>query len=52
MNKLNITINFDLDGTLCGLYDVPNWLEMLIAETLPLTQKPNPCSAFALSQES
>ena len=32
MKKLNITINFDLDGTLCGLYDVPNWLEMLIAE--------------------
>ena len=22
-------IYFDLDGTLCGLYDVPNWLDML-----------------------
>ena len=30
--KMNITINFDLDGCLVGLYDVPNWLEMLIAE--------------------
>ena len=30
--KLNITINFDLDGTLAGLYDVPNWLDYLIAE--------------------
>lgn len=27
-----ITINFDMDGTLTGLYSVPNWLEMLIAE--------------------
>jgi len=25
------TIWFDLDGTLAGLYDVPNWLDMLIA---------------------
>lgn len=25
------TIWFDLDGTLAGLYDVPNWLPMLIA---------------------
>ena len=32
MNKLNITINFDLDGCLVGLYDVPNWLDYLIAE--------------------
>ena len=24
------TIWFDLDGTLAGLYDVPNWLSMLI----------------------
>ena len=32
MKKLNVTINFDLDGTLCGLYDVPNWLDYLIAE--------------------
>ena len=32
MKKLNITINFDLDGTLAGLYDVPNWLDYLIAE--------------------
>ena len=25
------TIWFDMDGCLCGLYDVPNWLPMLIA---------------------
>lgn len=30
--KMNITINFDLDGCLVGLYDVPNWLDYLIAE--------------------
>ena len=29
--KLNITINFDLDGTLADLYGVDGWLEMLIA---------------------
>ena len=32
MKKLNITICFDLDGTLAGLYDVENWLDYLIAE--------------------
>jgi hypothetical protein len=31
-NKMNITINFDMDGTLCNLYGVENWLEKLIAE--------------------
>lgn len=37
MNKLNITINFDMDGTIADLYGVDNWLEMLIAEdTTPL----------------
>lgn len=31
-------ICFDMDGTLVSLYDVPNWLEMLIAEdTTPYT---------------
>ena len=30
--KLNITINFDMDGTLCGIYDVEDWLAMLEAE--------------------
>ena len=29
---LNITINFDMDGTIADLYGTPNWLEMLIAE--------------------
>ena len=32
MIKLNITINFDMDGTIADLYGVDNWLEMLIAE--------------------
>ena len=31
-NELNITINFDMDGTIADLYGVENWLEMLIAE--------------------
>lgn len=30
--KVNITINFDLDGTLCNLYGVENWLDYLINE--------------------
>lgn len=43
MKKLNITINFDMDGTIADLYGVENWLEYLInedatpyAEALPL----------------
>ena len=28
----NITINFDMDGTIADLYGVDNWLEYLIAE--------------------
>ena len=28
----NITINFDMDGTIANLYGVENWLDMLIAE--------------------
>ena len=31
MKKLNVTINFDLDGTIADLYGVDGWLEMLIA---------------------
>ena len=35
-NRLNITINFDMDGTIANLYGVENWLEMLIAgDTTP-----------------
>ena len=30
MKQLNVTINFDMDGTIADLYGVPNWLEMLI----------------------
>lgn len=32
MKTMNITINFDMDGTIADLYGVENWLEMLIAE--------------------
>ena len=31
MKKLNITINFDMDGTIADLYGVENWLDYLIA---------------------
>ncbi len=30
--KMNITINFDMDGTLCGTYNIEGWLAMLEAE--------------------
>ena len=32
MKQLNVTINFDMDGTLSALYGVEGWLDMLIAE--------------------
>ena len=32
MKNLNITINFDMDGTIANLYGVENWLDYLIAE--------------------
>lgn len=31
-NEMNITINFDMDGTIADLYGVNGWLEYLIAE--------------------
>ena len=31
MKNLNVTINFDLDGTIANLYGVEGWLQMLIA---------------------
>ena len=31
MKNLNVTINFDLDGTIADLYGVENWLQMLVA---------------------
>ena len=34
MKNLNITINFDMDGTIADLYGVENWLEMLIAKDI------------------
>ena len=36
---MNITINFDMDGTLANLYGVENWLEMLEAgDTTPYAE--------------
>ena len=32
MKRLNVTINFDMDGTIADLYGVENWLDYLIAE--------------------
>ena len=32
MKEMNITINFDMDGTIADLYGVENWLDHLIAE--------------------
>ena len=32
MATMNITINFDMDGTIADLYGVENWLEYLINE--------------------
>ena len=32
MKNLNITINFDMDGTIADLYGVENWLDYLIVE--------------------
>ena len=34
MKKLNITINFDMDGTIADRYGVDNWLEYLINEDI------------------
>ena len=31
MKEMNITINFDMDGTIADLYGVENWLDYLIA---------------------
>lgn len=31
MNEMTKAIMFDMDGVLAGLYDVPNWLEYLLA---------------------
>lgn len=30
MKELNVTLNFDMDGTIANLYGVDGWLEMLI----------------------
>jgi hypothetical protein len=39
---MNITINFDMDGTIADLYGTENWLAKLIAEdTAHHTRKQN-----------
>ena len=30
--KMNVTINFDMDGTIANLYGVDNWLDYILAE--------------------
>lgn len=38
MKELNVTINFDMDGTIADLYGVENWLEYLInGDAFPYT---------------
>lgn len=39
---MNITINFDLDGTLANLYGVPYWLDYLLAEDTTPYEIANP----------
>ena len=52
MKTLNITINFDMDGTIADLYGVENWLEYLIAgDTFP-TQTQSLCSTSQASLAS
>jgi hypothetical protein len=43
----NITINFDLDGTLVDLYGVENWLAYLIAEDTTPYEIAKPLVRFA-----
>ena len=44
---MNITINFDLDGTLVDLYGVENWLAYLIAEDTTPYEIAKPLVRFA-----
>ena len=41
--ELNITINFDMDGTIADLYGVKNWLSYLEAEDTTPYAIANPC---------
>ena len=45
--NLNITINFDMDGTIADLYGVENWLGYLIAEDTTPYEVARPLVRFA-----
>lgn len=44
---MNITINFDMDGTIANLYGVENWLDYLIAEDVFPYANAKPLIRFA-----
>lgn len=44
---MNITINFDMDGTIVNLYGVENWLDYLIAEDIFPYANAKPLIRFA-----
>lgn len=44
---LNVTINFDMDGTIADLYGVENWLSKLIAEDIAPYKEAKPLIRFA-----
>ena len=47
MKNLNITINFDMDGTIADLYGVENWLDHLINENTHPYEVAKPMLHFA-----
>ena len=47
MKNLNVTINFDMDGTIADLYGVENWLGYLIAEDTTPYEVARPLVRFA-----
>lgn len=44
---LNVTINFDMDGTIADLYGVENWLSKLVAEDTAPYEEAKPLIRFA-----
>ena len=47
MKNINITINFDMDGTIADLYGVENWLDHLINENTHPYEVAKPMLHFA-----
>ena len=47
MKKINVTINFDMDGTIADLYGMENWLECLINEDTTPYEIAKPLLRFA-----